>query len=337
MEHEFAYITTPSLVWCLVPEKKLIKTLKAGIKLDQKNIFNIPGFRQHRVIYAVKSGDEVALERLKNIVKMTDPVVVVAAVPAFYKCIGEIPQSEMEKVQQSIDGPAYRGILIVPDGIRSQYIKGTANEIVVETAPSDNSEITNETNEDTAPKTVDELESELKALKTEYEQLFEENLTDIQTGCFNRKGFDHYKDDVVNEASADGKSLFVCVWDLNGLKHINDTYGHDAGDIAIMAITKAIKKSSPKDAKIIRTGGDEFLVIAAVDYDYDFNTAAEPIIQEFLNSYNKTSNNSFDVSASYGFVQVSGEDVHQDFNQLVKVADEKMYKMKVATDPYRRD
>ena len=82
-------------------------------------------------------------------------------------------------------------------------------------------------------------------LQDKYDTLFVENMTDQQTGCYNRKGLKYYSDIVIDEAVNNSRNLFVCVSDLNGLKHLNDTYGHAAGDEALLAVAKVLTASVP--------------------------------------------------------------------------------------------
>ena len=106
-------------------------------------------------------------------------------------------------------------------------------------------------------------------------------------------------------------------------------------DIAIKTVSDALKGAAPADVRIIRTGGDEFLLIAPVDDDFDFVSEMERKMQSYLDTYNGKSNDPFDVSASYGSVKVRAKDVEV-FDALIEEADKKMYRMKEATDPYRR-
>ena len=94
----------------------------------------------------------------------------------------------------------------------------------------------------------------LLTLQKNYDSLFEENMTDQQTGCYNRKGLKYYTEKVIKEAEESGKSLFVCVADLNGLKYMNDTFGHAAGDEAISVVSSALIKAAPGGSSIVRTG-----------------------------------------------------------------------------------
>lgn len=173
-------------------------------------------------------------------------------------------------------------------------------------------------------------------LENEYHTLFEENMTDSLTGCYNRKGFKYYETFALEEAKKADKKLFVCVLDLNGLKYLNDTYGHEAGDTGIRTVADALRASVPEVARIIRTGGDELLVFAALDSDSSEPEEMGRRLEEYLDNYNKTHDNPFRVSASYGYVF---EDIDENVDSLekyIQTADEKMYEMKEKTDPYKR-
>ena len=69
---------------------------------------------------------------------------------------------------------------------------------------------------------------------------------------------------VIKEAREQNKYIFVCVADLNGLKHLNDTYGHAAGDEAIAAVVAELSSAAPTGTRIVRTGGDEFIMFTAI-------------------------------------------------------------------------
>ena len=83
--------------------------------------------------------------------------------------------------------------------------------------------------------------------------------TDLLTGLKNRNAFEV---DMHNLETMKVKSGFAFVSvDLDGLKHINDTFGHTAGDAYIQAGCRILKSCLPKQATLYRTGGDEFTVI----------------------------------------------------------------------------
>ncbi len=177
----------------------------------------------------------------------------------------------------------------------------------------------------------------LKSLQDQYDALLEENMTDQQTGCYNRKGLKYYSDIVIDDARTNNRDLFVCVADLNGLKHLNDTYGHAAGDEAIAAVSAKLKKAAPEGSKTVRIGGDEFLVFAAVDKaskePYEFGEK----VDRGLKAYNAEHPNPYTVGTSYGWVLLPPKEGMTSLDEYIEMADSKMYEMRVERDKYRRD
>ena len=173
-------------------------------------------------------------------------------------------------------------------------------------------------------------------LQDRYDALFVENMTDQQTGCYNRKGMKYYTDIVLREAYESGKYLFVCVTDLNGLKYLNDTYGHAAGDEAIAAVSSELLKAAPEGAKTVRTGGDEFLIMAAIDKDSREPEEMGEEIDRGLKQYNASHSNPYMIGASYGWVLLPPKEGMTDLDEYIALADEKMYRMKEQRDDHRR-
>jgi len=176
-----------------------------------------------------------------------------------------------------------------------------------------------------------------KKLQDKYDSIFEENMKDAQTGCYNRKGLKYYSDKVIDEAKEKNLHLFVCVADLNGLKHLNDTFGHAAGDEAIAEVSKELLNAAPTGSRIVRTGGDEFLIFAAIDKDSKEPAEMADKIEKGLNDYNAAHDNPYTIGASYGWVLLPLKEGMTDLDEYVEMADAKMYEMKLERDKYRRD
>lgn len=174
-------------------------------------------------------------------------------------------------------------------------------------------------------------------LKNRYDVLFEENMIDQQTHCYNRKGMKYYSDIVINEAKEQDKFLFVCVADLNGLKYLNDTYGHAAGDEAIAAVSSELLNAAPEGSRIVRTGGDEFLMFSALNKDSKEPDMFNERVDAGLKKYNEEHPNPFEIGASYGWVLLPVKDGMIDLDEYIEMADSKMYEMKTKRDKYRRD
>ncbi len=182
-----------------------------------------------------------------------------------------------------------------------------------------------------------ELIMTMASLQNKYDELFLENMTDAQTGCFNRKGLMYYQSIVLEEATKNDFDLFVCVLDLNGLKYMNDTFGHAAGDNAIKVVSDGLKEASPEGSKIIRTGGDEFLVFCALDKDSETPNRFGETLDKYLDDYNNAHDNPYKVEASYGCIFMPRRKDMTSLDEYIELADEKMYEMKEKRDEHRRD
>jgi diguanylate cyclase (GGDEF)-like protein/PAS domain S-box-containing protein len=86
-------------------------------------------------------------------------------------------------------------------------------------------------------------------------QLQEQSIRDPLTGCFNRRHLNDFEKKV-------GDRPWGCiVLDIDHFKHYNDTYGHQAGDDALVQITRFMLRHLRADASVVRMGGDEFLIL----------------------------------------------------------------------------
>lgn len=150
---------------------------------------------------------------------------------------------------------------------------------------------------------------------------------DPMTGLFNRRGFYQRLESVYSECIATGKVLAVVSIDLNGLKQINDTYGHADGDIAITTIGKTLEHVFPSEFTCARFGGDEFVVSGKVESEEQLKEYCDGVKQQ-LEEFNQNSGKPYQVSGSIGYVTgVPSMEITLD--EFIKAADEKMYEDKV--------
>jgi two-component system, cell cycle response regulator len=87
-------------------------------------------------------------------------------------------------------------------------------------------------------------------------------LIDELTGLYNRRGFLSYAHHLLALSNRTQRGLMLIYADLDGLKQINDDFGHEAGDQAIMCITKVLRATFRRSDVIGRIGGDEFAILA---------------------------------------------------------------------------
>lgn len=85
--------------------------------------------------------------------------------------------------------------------------------------------------------------------------------TDSLTGIYNRNFFQKTLDTQISNAAKNSIAFSIFVIDINGLKRINDTYGHEEGDKLIISVANLLKKTFRNSDVITRSGGDEFVVL----------------------------------------------------------------------------
>jgi len=109
-----------------------------------------------------------------------------------------------------------------------------------------------------------EYQAHSKKLSAHLKQAQEEGRTDALTGLANRRAYEEHVAIVFAQASQDKSVRCVAMLDLDGFKPLNDTYGHAAGDAALVAFSGRLRKAVGDKAFIARLGGDEFVVVADV-------------------------------------------------------------------------
>ncbi|KIM00176.1 Pole remodelling regulatory diguanylate cyclase [Paramagnetospirillum magnetotacticum MS-1] len=93
------------------------------------------------------------------------------------------------------------------------------------------------------------------------ETLRESSLSDPMTGLNNRRFLEEYVDTLVANVHRRKSALTVMMLDLDHFKMVNDTYGHDAGDAVLKALSKVLRQAVRASDMVIRFGGEEFLIV----------------------------------------------------------------------------
>ncbi|MCP4355372.1 MAG: diguanylate cyclase [Proteobacteria bacterium] len=153
-------------------------------------------------------------------------------------------------------------------------------------------------------KTINEFASHNVALK------------DKLTKAYNR----YYLANIVKELLEGNIEFRLYMLDLNKFKHVNDTFGHHAGDATLVETVKRLSSLVGKDS-VFRVGGDEFVLIQYNDLETDLRDLILKIVEEPIN-YEK---HTLEISTSIGLVQSSKYD---DLDAMLAVADENMYEDK---------
>ncbi len=143
-------------------------------------------------------------------------------------------------------------------------------------------------------------------------------MVDQLTGLWNRRAWEHFRETEEARCRRYGHSACMMSIDLDGLKHANDTYGHEAGDELLRGAARALKGSVREQDVVARIGGDEFAVLL-VECDEQGGGGSERRVRDNLAR--------LDVAASIGFAR---REASADLTEAWSRADEAMYRDKRA-------
>lgn len=160
------------------------------------------------------------------------------------------------------------------------------------------------------------------------EMLCELSLTDELTGLYNRRGFLTLAEDRLKLVRRAKTGLWLFFADVDGLKHINDTYGHQEGDRALVEVAQVLKKSFRESDIIARLSGDEFIILIETRFASD---NCEAIVlaraEESLDDFNSQGARNYKLSLSIGACHFGGTDPWSVGSMMAK-ADQQLYEIK---------
>lgn len=151
-------------------------------------------------------------------------------------------------------------------------------------------------------------------------------LYDELTGVNNRAGFHRFSPRILEEAKKRKLSIAAVFADMDGLKKVNDLYGHEEGDIYIKTMADILEHNRHHGELLTRYGGDEFVII--------MNGCSEEDIQEYIHNiqediqhYNVRYAKAYKLDASIGYyIELNAENIN--LESLVELADQNMYQIK---------
>lgn len=150
-------------------------------------------------------------------------------------------------------------------------------------------------------------------------------LMDPLTGLFNRRGFVTLAEQRIKTASREKKKLLLFFMDLDSLKTINDTYGHEEGDSALKMTSVILRRTFRESDIIARLGGDEFAVLVS-----DSDELPEAILQRLkkrTDKENSTGALPYMISMSIGIADYNPSESCS-IHDLLSRADRLMYASK---------
>lgn len=157
--------------------------------------------------------------------------------------------------------------------------------------------------------------------KRNVQEWMKKSNTDELTGFYNRHAYETDVETLEN-SEIDENFVYVSV-DVNALKTVNDSYGHNAGDELLIGAAECLKKSFGAYGKLYRTGGDEF--IAMIVADGETLTAIQKDISEKTNAWSGELVKNLTISCGY---VTRKEAMKMSVRQIAVLADRRMYEAK---------
>lgn len=165
--------------------------------------------------------------------------------------------------------------------------------------------------------------SERKRLE---QQLQTMSLTDELTGLYNRRGFITLAEQQLKIAERAKKDMLLYFIDLDKMKQINDVFGHQEGDKALVEVTKILKEVFRESDIIGRMGGDEFAVLV-IDAPDEARNILTNRFHNILERHNSLETRNYKLLLSIGVARYNHE-AHCSLDELIKEADTHMYEEK---------
>jgi diguanylate cyclase (GGDEF)-like protein/PAS domain S-box-containing protein len=166
------------------------------------------------------------------------------------------------------------------------------------------------------------IAADITDLKLGEEKLRYLSLHDPLTGLYNRI---YFEEEIRRMEKTRYETVGILSCDVDGLKLVNDTLGHDQGDRLLVAAARVIRESFREGDLVARIGGDEFAVVLPNTTEPSVDNACQRI-QEAVATYNAT-NPELPLSISVGFAVKNGS--HRNLKDVFKKADNHMYRKKL--------
>ena len=175
------------------------------------------------------------------------------------------------------------------------------------------------------PFSLNELIARIKHVRM-HEEMRSLLLRDKLTGLYNRRGFFTLVEYLLRMAKRQDRGMFMLYADLDNLKQINDAYGHQEGDLALIETANLLTKNYRESDIIARIGGDEFVVISAGTPGDCIDTILKRLRQA-LEAYNAKRNRPYALSISAGIAFYDPKNPCS-IDELLAQGDRSMYRHK---------
>lgn len=149
---------------------------------------------------------------------------------------------------------------------------------------------------------------------------------DALTGLSNRRAADRRLKQIIKKYEAQGTPFSLAIGDIDFFKKVNDTYGHDCGDLILKNVADKLREHMKPHGFVARWGGEEFLLV----FDHSDTVAAHDVLENLLNDIRQMESAYDDqiVKVTMTFGLTPGDTTN--ITQLIRVADENLYEGKTS-------
>jgi diguanylate cyclase len=155
---------------------------------------------------------------------------------------------------------------------------------------------------------VQEAEQEVLRLQGELTQTSEMVRHDPLTGALNRKGMDEAMEREVARARRRDAAMCIAMLDIDNFKKINDTYGHEAGDQALVHLAQVVREALRPQDTLARFGGEEFVIILSETRLDDGVQAMMRVQRELTRKFFLLRNEKLLITFSCGVAELAAEE-----------------------------
>ena len=154
---------------------------------------------------------------------------------------------------------------------------------------------------------------------------------DKLTNILNRNYLDDIYESVFKMSKITHKPFCMCMCDIDDFKHVNDTYGHDCGDIVLKTFADFLKNIFRDSDYVIRYGGEEFLILFPMIKLQDAKTIIEKCMKNLAKLDIKTKTDILHITVSFGLIEIdpNNSDRYEfDIENSIHIVDQKLYEAK---------
>lgn len=149
---------------------------------------------------------------------------------------------------------------------------------------------------------------------------------DTLTGIYNRAGFHDQVAEKMETAEFKRAAVTVFFIDMDGLKAVNDRFGHEEGDVFIKAMAEILQETCGSDDLYCRYGGDEFIILTTGLSEVETQSYRNKLMAA-IGTYNETHSHEWKIDASIG-CYFEQDVANVELNEMIELADQDMYKVK---------